>query len=295
MKRILAIGVCITALASLARAESGVVKADRVNLRAQAKGNAEVITQLAKGDRLIILDKRPVPYGNRTMTWLKVSVPETATVWIKAEYVKDGVVTAEKVNLRSGGGANFSIIGQAHRGDKVQIVRTRADWHEIRPLPGSFGWVSSDYVELTPEIQAPPPAEQVQPVTPAAEVTPKPTTGGVQVVTEPAPAPVQAVKPEAEVSSASAVTPSTMAEGPSQAVTREGVLRTCAGYLLKRPGTHALWHEGVSKPYIIAYLNSSSVRLERFEGQKVQLIGLETKLINWQNPVIDVQQVQPMW
>ena len=35
--------------------------------------------------------------------------------------------------------------------------------------------------------------------------------------------------------------------------------------------------------------------LDQFEGRKVQVIGLETTLINWKNPVIDVQQVQPMW
>jgi uncharacterized protein YgiM (DUF1202 family) len=269
-------------LAQFAPADSGVVKADRVNLRGQAKANAEIITQVGKGDRVTILDKKTVPYGNRTMTWLKVSLPDKATVWIKAEFVKDAVVTAGKVNLRSGGGVNFSIIGQAHKGDQVQIVRTVADWHEIRPLPGSYGWVSADYVELTPEIQAPPPAEEVRPA-PAAEATPQPTPGSVQAVTE------------TEVTPGPTAGEPAVGEPASEAVTREGVVYTCTGFLMKRPGTHYLAQQGGSKPHIIAYLKSSTIPLERFEGQKVQVIGLETKPADWQNPVIDVQQVQPMW
>ena len=80
-------------------------------------------------------------------------------------------------------------------------------------------------------------------------------------------------------------------------VTREGTVYSCAGMLIKRPGTHALWKEGVADPHIIAYLNSNSsnVSLERFEGRRVQVIGMETLFANWNNPLIEVQQIQPMW
>jgi len=290
MKRTLVLFAGFLAAVVFACAETGVVTADRVNLRAQAKANAEVITQLAKGDRLTILDKKNVPYGSRTMTWLKVALPEKATVWIKGEFVKEGVVTGEKVNLRAGAGVNFSILGQTHKGEKLQILRTAGEWHEIRPLPGTFGWISSDYVELTPDLQPPPPSEQVQPVIPpVGDAAPKPTTtNGVTVVESP----VKAVEP-AKPTEAPII--SKDADGPPQPVTRQGILRTCSGYLLKRPGTHALWDESASRPQIIAYLNSAGISLDKFNGHKVQIVGMETRLINWQNPVIDVQELSPMW
>jgi SH3-like domain-containing protein len=279
--------VLLALAASWSHAEMGVVKSERVNIRAQAKANAEVIAQLAKGDRLTILEKKTVPYGQRSMTWLKVALPQKATVWIKSEFVKDGGVTVEKVNLRSGAGINFSIVGQAHRGDKVETVRTLAEWSEIRPLPGSFGWVSSDFVELIPELQAPPPSDKIQPAPPISNAAPRgPDTekSALPNVASPAPARVEtpATSPETSVA-------------VGTAVTREGIIHSCAGMLIKRPGSHALWQESNPNPYIVAYLNSPNISLDPFEGRKVQVVGSETVLANWKNPVIEVQQVQPMW
>jgi hypothetical protein len=127
-------------------------------------------------------------------------------------------------------------------------------------------------------------------------VTPTPTTAGVQVITQAIATDLEAAKTgTAPSSTAGATTAASNVLSSGKSVTHEGVLHTCAGYLLKRPGTHALWEEGVPKPHIVAYLNSTSIPLDRFEGKKVQVIGVETVLINWQNPVIEVQQIQPMW
>ena len=155
MKTILTFCACLFALALLSHAETGTVKVDKLNIRAQAKGNAETVVQLNKGDRVTILDRKTSAgdKDKRSTTWLKIALPDKATVWIKSEFVKDGVVTADKVNVRSGAGVNFSIVGLVHRGDKVQAVRTLADWSEIRPTASCFGWVSSEYIDIAPELQ----------------------------------------------------------------------------------------------------------------------------------------------
>lgn len=277
------------------RAEMGIVKGDRLNIRAQAKSNAEVITQLNTGDRVTILEKKTVPYGSRSMTWLKIALPEKATVWVKGDFVKDGVVKADKLNVRSGAGVNFSIVGLARRGDKVEIIRTLADWHEIRPLPGCHGWVSSDYVELTPDLQPLPAAETIQPTLPPVggrPSTPPKETAVVETrVAEVESAPQTT---NAAASVGSQADPPAMPAGPPQTVTREGVVHSCEGMLIKRPGTHYLREATMKDAQIIAYLNSSQVDLGQYEGRKVQIIGEETVLMNWKNPVIEVQQVQPM-
>ncbi|MSR65740.1 MAG: hypothetical protein EXS18_08185 [Verrucomicrobiae bacterium] len=302
MKTILTVCACLFALATFSRAETGTVKVDKLNIRAQAKGNAETVVQLTKGDRVTILDKKTAAgdKDKKSTTWLKIALPDKATVWIKSEFVKDGVVTAEKVNVRSGAGVNFSIVGLVHRGDKVQPVRTLADWSEIRPTASCFGWVSSEYIDIAPELQGAPPAETIQPATPSTSVTPVPTTSGVQVISDHPIASGQPVivAPSEPAATASANPTATVigeSAGPSTPVTREGVLHSCANYLLKRPGTHALWQEGVGKPYIIAYLNSATVSLDQYEGRRVQVIGQETTLINWKSPVIEVQKAQTTW
>jgi uncharacterized protein YgiM (DUF1202 family) len=293
MKSMLLFVVSLALITTMARADMGVVKTDHVNLRAQAKANAEVITQLARGDRLTILDKKTVPYGQRSMTWLKVALPDKATVWIKSEFVKNGVVAVDKVNVRSGAGINFSIVGLAHRGDKVETVRTLGEWLEIRPLPGSFGWISADYVELTPDLQAPPASDKIQ----AGKTPTAPVAAGVNAPPAKATASTNAppVAPGVIALETPPSTSSAVVIRSGVPVTREGTVYSSAGMLIKRPGTHSLWLEGVPDRHLIAYLNSPNISLEPFEGKKVQVIGTETMLANWNNPVIEVQQIQPMW
>jgi len=295
MKTIQVVCACLAVLATAGRAEMGIVKGDRLNVRGQAKANAEVITQLNDGDRVTVLEKRTVPYGSRTMTWLKIALPDKASVWVKGDFIKDGVVTADKLNVRSGAGVNFSIVGLARRGDKVRVLRTVADWHEIQPLPGCHGWISSDYVELTPDLQPVPPAETIQPTLPPVGGRPATTPRQTAVVE------TQIIEAETAATTtslplaATEADPPAMPAGPPQAVTREGVVESCGGMLIKRPGTHYLKEAVNTKPQIIAYLNSATINLDQYRGRKVQVIGEETELMNWKNPVIEVQQIQPMW
>src|SRR5689334_7712775 len=104
MKTILSFCACLFALAILSQAETGTVKVDKLNIRAQAKGNAETVVQLNKGDRVTIIDKKTAAAekDKKGTMWLKIALPAKATVWIKSEFVKDGAINAEKVNIRSG-------------------------------------------------------------------------------------------------------------------------------------------------------------------------------------------------
>lgn len=304
MKTHAVITLALVSLIGSVSADTGIVKGDRLNIRAQAKANAEVIIQVNKGDRLAIIDRNTVPYGQRSMTWLKVALPATATVWVKGEYVKDGVVTANKLNVRSGAGVNFSIVGIAQRGDKVEILRTVNDWHEIRPLASCHGWVSSDYLDIVPDLAPPPPAETIQPTLPPVgkQTTPPPParqeTKTPVLVAGQDKAAVTTRQPgttAAETVTNAPASAPTIPAGPGKAVTREGVIISMEGYAIPRPGTHALWQETMGSKEIIAYLKSPTIPLKGYEGAKVQVIGIETALLNWKNPIIEVQQVNPTW
>lgn len=99
------------------------------------------------------------------------------------------------LNVRSGPGTNFPVIGLARAGDEGEIIGRSADgrwWAVSVPsAPGGIGWVSVDFVLATnaedvPVIAAPPPP----PPTPT-RVPPPPT---------PTPLPAATATPSAEIS-----------------------------------------------------------------------------------------------
>jgi TolB protein len=89
-----------------------------------------------------------------------------------------GRVTAYGLNVRSGPGIAYPIVGGLSQGDTVEVVgkNATATWLQI-VYNGEEGWVAAAYVDLTgslaevPEVSAPPPP----PPTPTPMPTPTPT------------------------------------------------------------------------------------------------------------------------
>ena len=94
------------------------------------------------------------------------------------------VVGTQGLNVRSGPGTNFPVIGVARAGDQGELVGRSADgrwWAVAIPsAPGGTGWVSADFVlatnaENVPVIASPPPpAPTATPVPPRPTATPVP-------------------------------------------------------------------------------------------------------------------------
>lgn len=157
--------------------DQGVVKGNRVNVRAQARLTSEVVTQLNKGDRVTIIDEvsaaKPAP--GEPKRFYKIILPSSVSVWVSSKYVKDGKVTATRLNVRAGAGENYSVLGRINNGTAVTTIQTVGDWSEIQSPGGVHGFVATSLVAA----DTPPPA-----VTRAAPApTPVPPT--VPVVEEP--------------------------------------------------------------------------------------------------------------
>jgi heat shock protein HslJ len=94
------------------------------------------------------------------------------------------VSSANGLNVRSGPGVNFPVIGTAANNDEGEIIGRSADnrwWAVAVPTtPGGIGWVSTDFViainvENVPVLEAPaPPPVQPPPVQPPATPTARP-------------------------------------------------------------------------------------------------------------------------
>jgi hypothetical protein len=89
------------------------------------------------------------------------------------------VVTNDRLNIRSGPGTAYPIIGALQQGDKVAVTgRNKAStWLEIRTDDGTEGWVYADYTRVDTEVNslpvaraAPPPASAT-PAEPTATLT----------------------------------------------------------------------------------------------------------------------------
>lgn len=106
------------------------------------------------------------------------------------------VVGAQVLNIRSGPGTNFPVIGAARTGDQGEIVGRSADgrwWAvSIPSAPGGIGWVSSDFVLATN-------AESVPVIASPPTPTPRPTNTPVPPRPTNTPAPQATATPAAQI------------------------------------------------------------------------------------------------
>lgn len=104
-------------------------------------------------------------------------VPDTATT--AESTASSGVVTVDRLNVRSGPGDEYSMVGWVSLNQTVEISGQNNGWWRIRFLyaTGDYGWVSGLYIdadntENVPFIEAPPAPAPAATSTPTA--TPQP-------------------------------------------------------------------------------------------------------------------------
>ncbi|OPX47419.1 SH3 domain-containing protein [Clostridium thermobutyricum] len=64
---------------------------------------------------------------------------------------KTGKVTASALNVRSGAGTSYKVIGSLKNGSTVTVVETKNGWHKIK-YGSSYGYVSSSYIKINSTI-----------------------------------------------------------------------------------------------------------------------------------------------
>jgi hypothetical protein len=142
------------------------VTGDRVSLRAKPDLNGDLLERAMRGEEMVCLEK--------TNGWVAVQAPESLDFWVAGEYVVNGVIQPEKLNVRSGPSLNYSVVAVLSKGDTVSLRGEFNDWLKIAPPQGSKVWISEDFVEF---IEPPRPE-------PIIETIPEP-----ELVVEPAPEP----------------------------------------------------------------------------------------------------------
>ncbi|TDA67866.1 MAG: AMIN domain-containing protein [Clostridia bacterium] len=125
-----------------------VVTGSRVNIRSGPSQDYGVISQVARGDRLVVLEEAD--------GWYRVQLPAQGTGWIAgwlvgkpevlAESPQPGtwvaVVTANNVNIRNGPDTTSPVIARVNAGESYEIAGEEGQWYKIR-LGTQEGWIAA--------------------------------------------------------------------------------------------------------------------------------------------------------
>ncbi len=122
----------------------GTVTGSVVNIREGAGVDFSVISKLARGARI---DVAEIQDG-----WIKVEYEEGKFGFMSADYVDidsevKGKITGGVVNVRSGAGTEYEVVGQVYAGQTFTVVARDIGWTKIS-YDGIQAYVCSDYISV---------------------------------------------------------------------------------------------------------------------------------------------------
>lgn len=122
----------------------GIVTATQLNIRESAATTAAQKGSYSYGDRITILETSN-GWGRTDKGWVSLSyVYQDGTTGTKTA---KGLVTGTTLNVRSGPGTNYDVVGSYSQGDSVEIYAQFTINNTVWGCTNK-GWVSMDYVEV---------------------------------------------------------------------------------------------------------------------------------------------------
>ena len=272
-----------------------VVNTRTANVRGQAAINSEVVTSLKRGEQVNVLEEVTL---KKTKTdeparWAKIALPPSVGVWVHADYIDAATkaVKPKRLNLRSGPGENYSVLGRIEQGTPVKELEVKGSWVKIEAPANTYAFVAAHL--LQPQIA--PPGEAIAATQPAAnpletakvETAPPPADAGA--ITPPAPVDAAAPPTPATTGTATAEPPAETEEEIKRVVTREGLVRNSVS--IQAPTYFVLHSVDTGKP--INYLFSTNIAIKDFKGHRIIVSGEEMLDERWPNtPVIAVDKLE---
>ena len=133
----------------------GTVTTSTLNVRSGVGTSNSIIGKVHKGDRVELLASKS--------GWYKIRLSNGSTGWASGDYITKGsnnsssnsgevavsgygTVTTSTLNVRSGAGTSYSIVGKVYKGNKVELLASKNGWYKIKLSNGKTGWASSDYI-----------------------------------------------------------------------------------------------------------------------------------------------------
>ncbi len=268
------------------------VVGQRVNLRAKADLQSEVVGQVADGEYLSAKSFQD--------DWVEVAAPDSVDLWVHREFIKDNQVTAPKLYVRGGPGINYTVVGTLVRGDTIIPRGDFGEWIKVVPPATCSLWVNRSYVQvLQPEkikpvaAQKPAPEQPVKEVDQAEPLIPE----APDVYTPPVVAAVPKMPDVEPVPQSSATkAPADLAliplAGQGRIVQREGILRL-SGLVWGRPSRFRLVRYEGNRIEMICYVRGNSGQMNSLLGRRLLIRGREYWVQGVKYPVVIPDEIIP--
>ncbi len=127
------------------KAGPAVATEKNVNVRGQAAINSEIVTHLKRGDVVTVLEQTTLAkHGtDEPAKWAKISLPAGSFVWVHSGFTENGKVKVNRLNLRSGPGENFSILGRIDKGTEVREIEKKGEWIKIESPAAAYAYAAA--------------------------------------------------------------------------------------------------------------------------------------------------------
>ena len=216
----------------------GTITGSKVNIRAGANRNYEIVHQIAKGEQLVIVGQRG--------EWYAVELPPEAACFVAAKFVtlegkNSGRVNSTTLNVRSGPSSKHNVLAKLAAGEPVTVLGEQQGWLRVVPPAAARGWIARSFVQ--PD-----------------------AAGRVEVVRA-----AQQSRQSTVIASAAGTLPPT-GGGPAPATgapAAQGQLETARHMFWRRPAPYQL----VRDRRLVAYVASQSIALGDYLHQDVSVWG----------------------
>lgn len=269
------------------------IKGNNVNVRGKAGYKGEVFTKLQNGDAITVIEQVILekPKAGEPSQWAKIALPTSAHVWVHGSYIDDGkTVKPKKLNVRTGPGENYSVVGTIEHGTAVKEVSSKSNWMEIEAPASAFAFVAASYVNQTVPADAVPTKIVVAPPVPDT-VTPEPGMATNITDTTAIIATSPGVEPSPTVTPSTAVPPPVFEEiEVPRTVSHEGLVKGTVS--IQAPTKFGLY--SLENGKLVNYLLSPTVALDlnRYYGRHIIVTGQEGLDERWTNtPVLTVSKI----
>ncbi|GEM_PF-2389196 len=128
----------------------GVVNSQKVDVLPEKSDNVREIATLSQNDLVTVL--------NQDGKWLEIKAPESIACWVSKDYIVDGKISGNMVNIRQGAGTNYPVIAQLNRGEKATIIQEKTineieKWCQIAPPESIKTWVNASGISYFSSIE----------------------------------------------------------------------------------------------------------------------------------------------
>lgn len=162
----------------------GFVNATALNLRAEASTTASILATAPRGSCVVILAKEESWYkvsydqqeGYMHEDYLQISTQEDADLGY-------GSVSGTEVNLRTGPGTDFAVVGRASKNESCQVLGISSGWYKVL-WREKICYIRSDYLSLGQAAQEDTAADQAPDSSNTAETSPAAVITGDGILEE---------------------------------------------------------------------------------------------------------------